>query len=66
MTIDNRFSTLSGSSRRWIQEDLIEPDELREVEDSCEPDEEHDGWSAIRPRAPIARLGDISPALRVA
>jgi hypothetical protein len=49
---DRRFSFLTGKSRQWINDevDVFEPDSEQE---------EHDGWSEIRPRRAIARLSDV-------
>ncbi|HJK90294.1 MAG TPA: hypothetical protein RMH85_20840 [Polyangiaceae bacterium LLY-WYZ-15_(1-7)] len=54
---------MNGSSRRWLREleleDALEPERA----DDIDGEPEHDGWSPIRPRRPLARLGDVAPAL---
>lgn len=48
---DRRFSFLKGRSRMWLDEDVYDDLYAHHARHAIdEHDDEHDGWSNIRPR----------------
>lgn len=66
MRKSNRFISVRGKARRWLEDDLLAGDELFEAT-SREGNEpvDHDGWQPIAPRKRYVRAADLVRARQV-